>query len=383
VYGPGGGKLALMSGQTLAKGFVPLSGGATAVYNSNGLAYYRHADWLGSSRFASLPSGTSRLYYDGAYAPYGENYAEAGTIDRSFTGQNQDTVNSGAYPLYDFLYRQHHPVWGRWLSPDPAGLGAVDPTNPQSLNRYAYVLNNPMTLIDPLGLQEKSNLKLQAAPQSSGCTLNGIYTACSVVYSLLGAGAAGNTTGIDTSPVSGPNGWSFYGCYADGSCGFVPASLAGLSPLDISNALAMIAAAAPAVGSPIKPDALTGSAASLYAYLVNTLGISRADITVYSDADGHLSVVLSQTALAAVRQDLISHYLDLTGVFHRGYTEGARDAKVTNSLHAVWTDPRLSAYFGIPGVYAQLHYDAWNPFGGIGPFWKHAVCALFSVGCQP
>jgi hypothetical protein len=38
----------------------------------------------------------------------------------------------------------------RWLSPDPV---AGDITNPQSLNRYAYVLNNPTNLIDPLGLQ--------------------------------------------------------------------------------------------------------------------------------------------------------------------------------------------------------------------------------------
>ena len=145
-------ELALMSGQTLAKGFVPLSGGATAVYNSSGLAYYRHADWLGSSRFASLPSGTTRLYYDGAYAPYGESYAETGTTDRVFAGMDQDTVSSGAYPLYDALYREYHPTWGRWVSPDPAGLGAVDPGNPQSWNRYAYVTNNPLALIDPLGL---------------------------------------------------------------------------------------------------------------------------------------------------------------------------------------------------------------------------------------
>jgi RHS repeat-associated protein len=154
VYGPGGNKLALMSGQTLAKGFVPLSGGATAVYNSSGLAYYRHADWLGSSRFASLPSGTTRLYYDGAYAPYGENYAEVGTIDRNFTGQNQDTISSGPYPLYDFLAREYHPTWGRWLNPDPAGLAAVDPSNPQSWNRYAYVTNNPLALTDPTGLDD-------------------------------------------------------------------------------------------------------------------------------------------------------------------------------------------------------------------------------------
>ena len=41
---------------------------------------------------------------------------------------------------------------GRWISPDPAGLSAVDPSNPQSWNRYAYVLNNPLSAIDLLGL---------------------------------------------------------------------------------------------------------------------------------------------------------------------------------------------------------------------------------------
>jgi uncharacterized protein RhaS with RHS repeats len=39
------------------------------------------------------------------------------------------------------------------MSPDPAGMAAVDPTNPQSWNRYTYVLNNPLALIDPLGEQ--------------------------------------------------------------------------------------------------------------------------------------------------------------------------------------------------------------------------------------
>ena len=73
VYGPGGHKLALMSGQTLQKAFVPLTGGSSAVYNSSGLAYYRHSDWLGSSRFASTPTRT--MYSDGAYAPFGEAYA--------------------------------------------------------------------------------------------------------------------------------------------------------------------------------------------------------------------------------------------------------------------------------------------------------------------
>ena len=47
---------------------------------------------------------------------------------------------------------------GRWLSPDPAGLAAANPANPQSWNRYAYVLNSPMGLVDPSGLQDCSML---------------------------------------------------------------------------------------------------------------------------------------------------------------------------------------------------------------------------------
>src|SRR5579859_2490449 len=150
VYSPGGDKLALMNGQTLSEAFVPLPGGATAVYTSTGLAYYRHSDHLGSSRLATTPARTP--YYTGAYAPFGENYAENGNTDRSFTGQNQDTIG-GIAPLDDFMFREHTPNQGRWISPDPAGLGAVNPTDPQTWNRYAYVANRPLTSVDALGLE--------------------------------------------------------------------------------------------------------------------------------------------------------------------------------------------------------------------------------------
>ena len=158
VYGPLGNKLALMNGQTLSKAFVGLPGGATAVYTSSGLSYYRHSDWLGSSR---LDSGSSRtVTYQVAYGPYGEPYDESGTTDRNFTGQNADTVGD----MYDFPSREYHWMQGRWIEPDPAGLAAVNPTNPQSWNRYAYVVNNPTRLIDPLGL-------FRRVPE--GCTVVG------------------------------------------------------------------------------------------------------------------------------------------------------------------------------------------------------------------
>lgn len=80
--------------------------------------------------------------------PFGEPYASSGALDNSFTGQNQDTTAG----LYDFLFREYDPYQSRWTQPDPAGLAVVDSTNPQSWNRYAYVANNPLSFIDPLGL---------------------------------------------------------------------------------------------------------------------------------------------------------------------------------------------------------------------------------------
>ncbi len=146
IYGPNGEKIAMASGQTLAKAFVRLPGGAKAVYNSGGLAFYRHSDWLGSSRVASTPART--VYGTGAYAPFGETYAQSGTSDLSYTDQNQDTISG----LYDFPARRYSPVQGRWISPDPSGTNAVVAGNPQSWNRYVYVLGDPLRMVDPTGL---------------------------------------------------------------------------------------------------------------------------------------------------------------------------------------------------------------------------------------
>jgi RHS repeat-associated protein len=146
VYSPLGPKLVTMTGTTMQKGFVPLTSGGTAVYNSSGIAYYRHTDHLGSSRLASTPAQT--MYSDTAYSAFGEPYAPSGTTDASFTGQDQDTTAG----VYDFLYRKYDPGQSRWTSPDPAGLASANPAFPQSWNRYAYVTNDPLRLLDRAGL---------------------------------------------------------------------------------------------------------------------------------------------------------------------------------------------------------------------------------------
>ncbi len=65
MYAPDGYKFALMNGQTVRKYMAPLAAGLQAVYTSATPAppaYWRHSDWLGSSRLALDTSGD---LYDG------------------------------------------------------------------------------------------------------------------------------------------------------------------------------------------------------------------------------------------------------------------------------------------------------------------------------
>jgi RHS repeat-associated protein len=164
--------------------YIYFAGRRTAWVDSGGTVRYYWGDHLGTTRIVTDASGN--VCYDADYYPcQGERtpYVNTCTPAYKMAGMKFDQESGDYYTLN----RYYPPNLGRWMSPDPL---AGDITNPQSLNRYAYVSNNPMTLIYPLGLEGKSNIKLQAAPQSSGCTLNGIYTACYVVASLVGAGAA-------------------------------------------------------------------------------------------------------------------------------------------------------------------------------------------------
>ncbi|GIV82919.1 MAG: hypothetical protein KatS3mg051_2273 [Anaerolineae bacterium] len=50
--------------------------------------------------------------------------------------------------LYDYGARWYDPSLGRFIQPAPL---VPAPGNPQALNRYAYVLNNPIRYTDPSG----------------------------------------------------------------------------------------------------------------------------------------------------------------------------------------------------------------------------------------
>jgi RHS repeat-associated protein len=140
------------------------------------------------------------MYYSGAYAPFGETYAEAGTPDRSFTGQNQDTVQGSTTGLYDFLYREHA-QYGRWISPDPAGLAAVSLADPQSWNRYAYVRNSPLTSVDPFGLRCVEAIDGSDPRPYFGCGGGGFALRLSLMDAMgLFDGRYGGDCGLENVP---------------------------------------------------------------------------------------------------------------------------------------------------------------------------------------
>jgi RHS repeat-associated protein len=62
------------------------------------------------------------------------------------TGEERDTESGLDY----FGARYNSSSMERFMSPDPLG---GDLTNPQCLNRYSYVLNNPLTNIDPTDME--------------------------------------------------------------------------------------------------------------------------------------------------------------------------------------------------------------------------------------
>ena len=136
-----------MSGQTTDAARIPLPGGANAVFYENGVYGYEHRDWIGAVRTVTGFFGTGLLSQT-EYSPFGIPFASTTNPWLTFDGGLQNTASGE----YDTPNRELHGVQGRWTKPDPAGRKAVDVTNPQSWNRYAYARNNPLSYTDPTGL---------------------------------------------------------------------------------------------------------------------------------------------------------------------------------------------------------------------------------------
>jgi RHS repeat-associated protein len=113
------------------------------VYNS-GATWFHHVNNIDSRTFMTSESGSPTQ--DMVFYPWGGAWNTSGGGGLEFAGLAYDDPSTNSQLT---TFRLFSGNLGRWFTPDPLG---GDVTNPQSLNRYAYVLNNPMTLTDPTGL---------------------------------------------------------------------------------------------------------------------------------------------------------------------------------------------------------------------------------------
>ena len=126
---------------SLIQAYVNWNGEQIASYGA-GQVIYRHADLLGTFRLSTLYNGISTVADKSL--PFGE--ADGTVPPIQFAGLWADTASNTDLAIF----REYSPASGRWMSPDPYD-GSYDASNPQSLNRYSYVLSNPMSLSDPSG----------------------------------------------------------------------------------------------------------------------------------------------------------------------------------------------------------------------------------------
>jgi RHS repeat-associated protein len=122
--------------------------GQRVAMRENGTRYFFVNDHLGSPVTVLDDGGgvVSQLKY---YA-YGRlrNVTPSGSekTDKLFTGHQLE--KSGATDLYYMKARFYDPLLGRFMAADSI---VPNPADPQSLNRYSYVLGNPLRYTDPTG----------------------------------------------------------------------------------------------------------------------------------------------------------------------------------------------------------------------------------------
>ena len=141
------------------------SGGKLAAEYSTNLApnastKYVATDTLGSIRAISDQNGQIVSRRD--FMPFGEEmYAgtpnrdasqkystDGDNVRQKFTGYERDKETGLDFAEARY-YKNNH---GRFTAVDPL-LASGKSANPQTFNRYAYVINNPLTFTDPSGLQ--------------------------------------------------------------------------------------------------------------------------------------------------------------------------------------------------------------------------------------
>ena len=157
--------------------------------------YYFHQDHLGS--VIAYTNETGDIVAELSYDAWGrrrnadtwefyDNISDANALDDYGFGDHE---HIDLFEIVNMDGRMYDPVLGRFLSPDPY---VQAPEFTQSFNRYAYCINNPLSLIDPTGYSWLSK------------NWKSIFASCvGIAVSIL---TAGSTSGLTIAIIAGAAG---------------------------------------------------------------------------------------------------------------------------------------------------------------------------------
>jgi RHS repeat-associated protein len=191
------------SGTVLSQ-YIYFGGRRVARKDGSGNVYYYFEEPVGRTR--TMTGATGVACNEADYYLFGGEQSHGNTCDQNyhFAGMYRDGETGNDYTQF----RMYESNLGRWMTPDPV---AGDITNPQSLNRYAYVLNNPLNLIDPLGLTcvqtddgfTVDNLDGEGCDDVSGDSPGGV--------TVTGSAPPVGTVSVDTGGLGGGGGGNWGG----------------------------------------------------------------------------------------------------------------------------------------------------------------------------
>ena len=112
--------------------------------DNRGRTYFLHGD--NQSSTVATSDGSGRSAGSASYRPFGSLRSNTipTEVNELYTGQVLDAETGLAF----YNARYYDPELARFLSPDAI---VSSPLDPQSLNRYSYVTNNPLRYTDPTG----------------------------------------------------------------------------------------------------------------------------------------------------------------------------------------------------------------------------------------
>ena len=190
--------------------YIYANGKPVAIYEvtdgTDGKTLYIHHDNLGSVMAYSNEDGTlcEELSYDAwgrrrktdTWDYFTLSNDSISEHDAGFTGHDHIDM----FDLVNMDGRMYDPLTGRFMSPDPI---VQMPEYTQSLNRYAYCMNNPLSLTDPTGYSWIGDTFSAIVGIAVGLETGGL--ASGVYGAVIGGMAGGASSALVNSLINGAN----------------------------------------------------------------------------------------------------------------------------------------------------------------------------------